>query len=246
MPDANPILPVPPIPDPDWAWFFDIDGTLIELSSEPASLKDKQRLPELLEALHHRVGGALALVSGRSLSNMLQLIAPFRLPLAGCHGIERHLADGSILRPEQSPALKRARKTLTDFTNAHDGLFLEDKGLTLALHYRQAPDLEAACRSVIEQVATDDLGWFSGKMVFEVMSRGYDKGNAVEAFMATAPFRGRKPVFLGDDLPDENGFRAAKAFGGLGILIGPPRSTAAMFQLENVTSMHAWLAALAT
>jgi trehalose 6-phosphate phosphatase len=244
MLDRIPTLPLPPVPDPNWAWFFDIDGTLIELAQEPASLKIKHRLPEILAALQRQLGGALALVSGRSIENILQLIAPFRLPLAGCHGIERRLADGRILRPEPSPDMDRARRIFSDFTKAHDGLFLEDKGLTLALHFRQAPHLEADCQAVAEQAAVGDLNWFPGKMVFEVMARNYTKGSAVEAFMAEEPFRGRKPVFIGDDLPDEDGFETVRRLGGLGILIGPMRSTKAQFRLDSVSALHAWLAKL--
>lgn len=237
-------LPPPPAPSPQWAWFCDIDGTLIELASEPSSLRKSHHLPELLDTVRRRVGGALALISGRTVSNMLELIAPLELPLAGCHGLERRLADGRVLRATPSPRMERARRILRDFVDRHDGVFLEDKTLTLALHYRQAPQLEAACRRVVERVSAGELGLLAGKMVFEVKPRTSSKGTALGAFMETEPFCGRRPVFLGDDQTDEDGFKAAAARGGLGILVGPPRPTHATFRLADVASLHVWLAGL--
>lgn len=241
---AGMILPSPPAPNPHWAWFCDIDGTLIELASEPSSLRTSRNLPELLDALHRRVGGAMALISGRSVSNILALIAPLRIPLSGCHGLERCLADGTVLCPAPSPGIEQARRILRDFADSHDGITLEDKGVTLALHYRQAPHLEAACRNVVTQALSGDLGMLAGKMVFEVKPRGVSKGTALAAFMKTDPFRGRSPVFIGDDLTDEDGFEAAAMLGGRGILVGAARPTKAAFRLEDVPSLHRWLAGL--
>lgn len=242
--DAGMTLSLPPAPNPRWAWFFDIDGTLIELGTEPAPLRVSHNLPELLAALDRRVGGAMALISGRAVSNILALISPLKIPLAGCHGIERHLADGRILRPAPSPGIAHARQLLTSFVNRHDGLRLEDKGVALALHYRQAPHLETACRNAVEQAISSDLGVLAGKMVFEVKPREFSKGTALGAFMALDPFLGRTPVFLGDDLADEDGFEAAATLGGFGILVGPPRPTKAMFRLNDVSSLHLWLTGL--
>ncbi|PKU22739.1 trehalose-phosphatase [Telmatospirillum siberiense] len=244
MHDTGKTLSPPPAPDPCWAWFLDIDGTLIELTGEPSSLRKPHRLPELLEALRRRVGGAVALVSGRSVSNMRALIAPAELPLAGCHGLERRLADGRMLRAPSSPLLAEARATLRAFADDHPGVFLEDKECTLALHYRQVPHLEWACRDAVERTVSGDLGMLSGKMVYEVKPRNFSKGTALRSFMESTPFQGRRPVFLGDDLTDEDGFEAAAALGGIGILVGPVRPTRAEFRLADVPSLHAWLAAL--
>lgn len=234
-------LPLPPAPNPKWAWFFDIDGTLIELASEPASLDVGHSLPALLEALYERTGGALALVSGRSLDNIQKLIAPFRLPMSGCHGIERMLADGSILRPAAAPEIAAARERLSQFAEAHPGTVLEDKGLALAIHFREVPHLAADCKAVIEEVAVGSLGWFSGKMVYEVKPKAYDKGYAIKAFLEMEPFRGRTPVFLGDDQPDEFGFAAVRSLGGVAVLVGAPRPTRASHRLDSVSAVHAWL-----
>jgi trehalose 6-phosphate phosphatase len=244
MHDAGMTLSLPPAPDPHWAWFFDIDGTLIELEAEPSPLRASHALPKLLGAIDRRVGGAVALVSGRTVTNILALISPLEMPLAGCHGVERRLADGRILRPAPAPGIDRARRLLTTFVGRHHGLLLEDKGLTLALHYRQAPHLETACRNVVEQALSGNLDVLAGKMAFEIKPRGYSKGTALAAFMAVMPFQGRTPVFLGDDLTDEDGFEAAAAQGGLGVLVGPPRPTKAMFRLENVSALHIWLTGL--
>ncbi len=241
---AGMILSPPPHPDPHWAWFFDIDGTLIELASEPSSLQRPHHLAELLAAVRQRVGGAMALVSGRSVANILALIAPLEVPLSGCHGLERYLADGRLLRPPPSPRIDRARGMMKAFAEKHPGIVLEDKGLTLALHYRHVPHLEIECAAVVAQAASGDLEVLAGKMVFEVKPRGVSKGTALRAFMETDPFRGRLPIFLGDDLTDEDGFEAVAALGGKGVLVGPPRPTKATFRLQSVPALHDWLAGL--
>lgn len=238
-------LPGPPAPDAGWAWFFDIDGTLIELADEPASLEAGPHLPAFLEHLYHRFGGAMALVSGRTLSNILCLTAPFRLPSAGCHGAERLLADGRILRMPPSQHLARARGILSRFAAAHPDLVFEDKDTVLSLHFRKAPHLETVCRAVVEQAASGDLGWIAGKMVFEIKSRAFNKGSAVQSFLESQPFRGRMPVFVGDDLPDEDAFDAVRRRGGFGVLVGALRPTKALYRLESVSSVHGWLGARA-
>lgn len=237
-------LPAPPAPAPEWAWFSDIDGTLIELADTPASLGNARHLPGLLTALSGRVGGALALVSGRPVANVLRLIAPCRIPLAGCHGLERLLPDGSLIRPPASSDLDRARRILAAFAADHPGVVFEDKDVVLGLHFRKVPQLEAACRAAVEQATSGNLGWFAGKMVFEVKPRGLDKGTAIQAFLDQTPFRGRLPVFLGDDLPDEAGFEVARARGGFGVLVGEPRPTRALYRLESVPAVLAWLSTL--
>lgn len=244
MDDASRMLPLPPAPDPHWAWFFDIDGTLIELAQEPSSPGFRQHLPDLLEAMRRRVDGALALISGRSVSNIMALIAPAELPLAGCHGLEQRLADGQILRTPTSPGLAKARKMLQTFVDGHPEISLEDKETTLALHYRQAPHLAEACRDTVEQALSGDLGLLAGKMVYEMKPRGVSKGTALHSFMKTTPFRGRRPIFLGDDVSDEDGFEAAATLGGLGVLVGPRRPTRAAFHLADVAALHLWLAGI--
>jgi trehalose 6-phosphate phosphatase len=233
----------PPPHHPDWAWFLDVDGTLIDIAPTPSAIHVPPGLPARLAALAVRHGGALALVSGRALDNVLQLVAPFRPPIAGLHGLERRSAAGRVLRPAPLPGLDRLRADLGAFATAHPGVVVEDKDLSLALHYRLAPAAEADCRRAAEAAVAGraDLVVARGKMVFEIRPAGSDKGGAVAAFMAEPPFAGRVPVFVGDDVTDEDGFAAANRLGGHSVLVGPERATLAQWRLPDVAAAGAWL-----
>ncbi len=234
----------PPSPQPDWAWFLDVDGTLIDIAPTPSSICVPPALPGQLAALSARTGGAVALISGRSIDNIRSLVAPYRPNAAGLHGLERARADGPIIRPQQTAGLDHIRNRLMAFAGSHPGLVLEDKDLTLALHYRQAPERQQDARRAVEEAAAAHPGFRvqAGKMVFEIGPAGYDKGAAVRAFMADPPFAGRVPVFAGDDVTDEYGFHAVEALGGISVLVGPERATAAHFHLPDVAACSAWLA----
>lgn len=235
------MIPAPPPPGPDWAWFLDVDGTLIDIAPTPSAIHFPPDLPARLAKLAGRHGGALALVSGRALDNILQLVAPLVPPAAGLHGLERRDAGGRVVRPGPLPGLDAMRAELQAFAAAHPGVILEDKGLTLALHYRQAPALEADCRRAAQRAAPPGFAVAAGKMVFEIRPKGADKGGAVAAFMAEPPFAGRVPVFVGDDVTDEDGFVAANRLGGSSVLVGPERATQARWRLPDVAAAARWL-----
>ncbi|CAA7611325.1 trehalose-phosphatase [Magnetospirillum sp. UT-4] len=236
-------LPPPPPPARHWAWLLDIDGTLIDIAPTPSAIDMPVAVPQLLQALSDCHGGAVALVSGRALENIRALVAPFDPPAAGLHGLERRSADGTVTVPPPFPALADIRRRLAP---AQDwpGVLVEDKGLALAVHYRLAPEREGACRLLVEGIVADhpDFAVLAGKMVLEVKPAGWDKGGAVRAFMAEAPFAGRMPVFVGDDVTDEAGFEAANALGGLSVLVGDWRPTAAGHYLPDIESCRRWLA----
>ena len=181
-----------------------------------------ERLCRMLEQLQRASAGALALVSGRSLEQLDRLFAPLRLSAAGLHGLERrNLLGGAVERRVPDRAiLRRARARLAAFAEAVEGVLLEDKGLTLALHYRQAPDAAARAVAVAEAAAAESGGalvLLRGKMVCELKPPGVDKGQAIVAFMAEPPFAGRRPVFAGDDVTDEAGFAAINALNGVSV-----------------------------
>lgn len=238
-----PQLPPPPAPSDDWAWFLDIDGTLIDIAPTPSAVSIPLQLPTLLDQVSERWGGALALVSGRSLDNVRQLVAPFDPPAAGLHGLERRSADGSLARAHPPADLDQVRGKLGD-AERWPGVLLEDKGLALAIHYRQNPAREADCRALAERVVAEHPSFSvqAGRMVFEVKPRGWDKGAAVRAFMAEPPFAGRRPVFIGDDLTDEFGFAAANELGGLSVLVGARRDSAARYYLPDIEACRVLLA----
>jgi trehalose 6-phosphate phosphatase len=239
-------LPAPPrLRAADIALFLDVDGTLLEIEREPGAVHVPEQLCRILEDLQAATGGALALVSGRSLDQLDQLFSPLCLSAAGLHGLERRNLGSSVERAAPDPAIfERARARLAAFADATAGVLLEDKGLTLALHYRNAPAAAAAAIALAEAAVAESDGalvLLRGKMVCELKPPGVDKGRAIAAFMAEPPFAGRRPVFAGDDLTDEAGFATINQMGGISIRIGAGSPTAATFALEDVSAVQTWL-----
>lgn len=239
------------LPDPadDWALFLDVDGTLLEIAEQPNSVRIDPRLLAILSALLGRFDGALALVSGRSLATLDRLFAPLELVAAGLHGLERRDHAGTIHRPVvDQGGIAEARAAVAEFAAQDPRLLVEDKGLSIALHYRTAPERGPDCdRFASALVARLGAGFIlqRGKMVVEMRPRGPDKGDVVAAFSAEYPFAGRKPVFIGDDVTDEDAFGVVNAAGGHSIRVGPPGATVASWRVGSVDALRAWLANLA-
>ena len=195
--------------------------------------------------LHVRkaIGGRLAIISGRDITTLQQLLSIDGIGLAGVHGLERIRAGGddSGCRPVITANMQQARRDLNALVASRPRLLIEDKGIGIALHYRDAPELEDVARETIQAVAErHELKVQAGKMVYEICEPGPDKGDAVRAFMAEPPFAGARPIFIGDDDTDEVAFAAADALGGFGILVGN-RPTAARYRLADVAAVEAWL-----
>jgi trehalose 6-phosphate phosphatase len=229
-----------------WALFLDVDGTLLDFADHPDGVVPRPATRSLLSRLSRLCDGALALVSGRAIDTIDGLFAPLCLPCAGLHGLERRRVDGGIVR-QCVPAGRLApfRQGLADFVAAHPGTLVEDKGTTVALHYRRRPAAEGEARermaALLRQHGGDgELLLLAGKMVLEVRPAAADKGTAIEAYMAEAPFAGRRPVFLGDDVTDEHGFESVNALGGLTIKVGPG-DTRARHRLDDIDAVMAWL-----
>jgi len=233
-----------PVAYSGWAYFLDVDGTLIEFADSPGGVHVDDALLGLVARLHHACGGALALVSGRALADLEPRLGSIRIPLAGQHGLERRDAAGHRHVHAPPVALKRElRQRLDAIVAQHPGLLLEDKGLTLALHYRKAPQLAAWLHRLLGAwvAQSADLQLQKGKRVLEIKPAGFDKGSAIAEFMAEAPFHGRVPVFIGDDVTDEHGFARVNLLGGHSIKVGAGR-TAAHYRLPDVAGVRAWLA----
>jgi trehalose 6-phosphate phosphatase len=225
--------------------FLDVDGTLIEIANTPQGVYVSEALKELLLADARARDGALALVSGRSLVDVDALFAPLQFAAAGQHGLERRDIHGRVSRVSVAAApLHTARIILSTLVATHPGLLLEDKGTALALHFRLAPELESLAHAAIAAVAADmpEFHVQPGKCVWELKPRAFNKGTAIQSFMAEAPFIGRIPVFAGDDLTDEYAFRAANELGGVSILVGSHRETQAQFALASVAEVLEWIA----
>jgi trehalose 6-phosphate phosphatase len=234
-----------PQPAHDWALFLDFDGTLAEIAEHPDVVSVQPPLPSTLAAVSEALDGALAIVSGRPLLQIDTLLAPLTLPVAGLHGLERRDAGGRVVRADvPTGELKSARRALADFVCGTPGLVLEDKGLTLALHFRQAPTRRAECRRAVDRALANGTGALhvlKGKMVYEIKPVGVDKGRAIAAFLGEPPFAGRVPVFAGDDTTDEDGFALVNRRGGISIRVGDGTATQAGWRAVSVGEFLDWL-----
>jgi trehalose 6-phosphate phosphatase len=227
----------------DQALFLDFDGTLVEIASAPHLVQVPAELPQLLARLTDRLGGAVGVVSGRPLNELARMLAPFSGPIAGGHGLERRGTDGNAAGCLAVPELERFRSLIAAFAERHDGVVFEDKGCTLALHYRQAPSVGALCEALVRQAAEASNGALvavPGKMVIEIMPRSAGKGRAIADFLAGPPFHGRVPVFIGDDTTDEDGFTVVNRLGGASVHVGPG-VTVARHNFATVGEVWAWL-----
>jgi trehalose 6-phosphate phosphatase len=202
------------------AYFFDVDGTLLELRRRPEEVVADEHLRSLLTRLHDATSGAVALVSGRSVADLDRIFAPMALTAAGLHGADIRFPDRTRQVPRPG-LMDDVRPRIAAFADAHDGVWLEDKGATLAVHFRERPELAGEVLAFLSQFQQGrDLAVQEGKMVVELKSALFDKGTAILALLACEPFRGRRPVFVGDDLTDEHGFAAVERIGGIAIRIG--------------------------
>ncbi|KTT71094.1 trehalose-phosphatase [Sphingomonas endophytica] len=226
----------------DASLFLDFDGTLVEIADTPDGVAVGAEVAPLLMRLADRLSGRVAIVTGRPVREVRALIAPATLPVAGSHGLEIAAVDGHIESPERPAALDAALARAHAFATAHPGLLVEDKPFGIGLHYRRAPDAAQAVAELAEQLAAaHDLHVQHGKMVAELRLPGRDKGAAMTLLMTEPERRRTVPVFVGDDVTDEAGFAAAAAMGGAGVLVGPPRDTAATYRVDSVADALVWL-----
>lgn len=232
---------LPPL-SADVALFLDFDGTLAEIAPRPDAVSVPHGLIDTLQRLRHALDGALAVVSGRPLAQLDELLHPLRLPLAGVHGVQRRSADDQV-QQLAAAALEDVRAAVQALAARLPGLLVEHKPGAVALHYRQAPQsgprAEAALRELLAE--RPQLALLHGKMVLEVKPAQASKGQAIRAFLREPPFLGRRPLFVGDDVTDEDGFAAVQAAGGLGVKIGPGPSAAGA-RLPDPAALRDWLA----
>jgi len=238
--------PPPALSPATTAFFLDVDGTLSEIVSDPRDARVASDVRETLEVLAQAAGGALALVSGRSIAQLDGMLHPLILPLAGVHGMERRDIKGQITRMAVDEAAhKRLVSTIEAFTQAHPGLQAEEKPGSVALHFRNVPELAAECLSFMHEQRHNDsrLTLVEGKMVAELKFGTRDKRQAIADFMTEAPFAGRRPFFAGDDITDEAGFAGVNAADGVSVKIGTGDS-AARYRLADPAALAGWLAGL--
>ncbi|WP_159017287.1 trehalose-phosphatase [Cognatiluteimonas profundi] len=240
----TPQRPPPPAPAEDWALFLDVDGCLLDLAGAPDAVVMPRKLPAVLTALSQRLDGAVALISGRALENVERLFVPLQLPIAGLHGLERRSAAGVAPMLPMPPTWDVVREAAASVVASHPGTLLEDKGVALALHWRNAPRAAGELLAFAEATLPRLPGYRlqHGDHVVELRPATGDKGTAIVALLDEPPFRGRMPVFAGDDVTDEAGFAVVNARAGLSVVVGKREPTCAHYALRDPTAVRAWLA----
>jgi trehalose 6-phosphate phosphatase len=236
------------LPDPSRrALFLDVDGTLIDIAATPEAVHVPPELPVLLARLRTGLQGALAIVSGRTIADIDKLLSPYKSVAAGLHGLEMRSPASDIIEHALLPDIQELREPAFWLAQSLPGTLLEDKGATLAFHYRLAPQhgpaLHEGAMSLIAK--RPDLHLLGGKMVMEIKPRNVTKGDAVRRLMAQPPFAGRRPIFVGDDVTDCDGFKAVQALDGSAVVVGPAVLVKPDLSLPNPAAVRAWLNGLA-
>jgi len=223
---------------PSCALFLDFDGTMVDIAPQPHAVHVPEPLICVLQDLKDYLQGAVAVISGRPIAQLDAYLDPLRLAMAGVHGAERRSANGAVHLIDTHP-LDHVEEAARTLAAQHPGLLVENKRGSLALHYRQRPELEELCLRTMQQAVAESPGLtlLRGKMVAEAKPGGASKGRAIEDFLSEPPFAGRKPVFIGDDTTDEVGFSTVQRLGGLGIKVGEG-STSAWGRLADPTTLR--------
>jgi trehalose 6-phosphate phosphatase len=236
-------LPSPPPLPASAALYLDFDGTLAPLAPRPDAVEVPADLPPLLSALQRRLDGALAVITGRRLQDVDARLAPFVFSGAGLHGAELRRAPGGETQLQWNPATRALADALRRRFADDPRILVEDKGASVALHYRQAPSRAQACRdAMLAHAPRKHFEIITGSMVVEARPLGANKGRALQHLSARAPFAGRMPGFIGDDATDEDGFTAAADAGGYGVKVGAG-TTVARYRLASVAELARWLRA---
>jgi trehalose 6-phosphate phosphatase len=230
------------------AILLDIDGTLLDIAMTPHEVRVPPNLRKTLTKLQERTNGALALVSGRSLSDIDLIFAPLKLSAVGGHGAEVRVTPAAANGPPPKPLDKKTRNRLAEVARMGEGIIIEDKGYSVALHYRLAPDKRRAIEDAVAAICGDlpagSVEILPGKSVIEIKKAGFNKGTALRDLMAHAPFAGRRPIFVGDDVTDEAAFAVVPEFDGMAISVGRMVPGVAQ-RFEAPSDVRRWLERIA-
>ena len=250
-PPRSRIRRLPPPPDVrldagHLAVFLDLDGTLVDIAGHPDRIVVNDGLLAMLAKLQRACCGSVAIISGRSIAGIDRHLSPLVLPVAGQHGLERRTAMGTRIELAGPGLLSPLRQALENLLRHQAGVLVEDKGMALAVHYRQRPALASWLHRSVGQLvaARPGLALLRGKRVVEIKPAAADKGRAIAEFLAEPPYQGRRPLFIGDDVTDEAGFAAVNAAGGITVKVGAGR-TVAHHRLPDVAAVLAWLNGIA-
>lgn|SRR5262249_22568182 len=229
----------------NWALFIDVDGTLLDIAERPELVEVPPGIIGDLERVSASLEGALALVSGRPIAWLDAAFRPLRLPMAGQQGAEIRLARDEPVTVNRIVDLERVRAHLRPLVGI-EGIEIEDKGLTIAVHYRQARKRTAVRSQIAEALAALDEGIEAvhGRLVYEVKPRATNKGTGVARLAETTAFSARMPVYFGDDDTDEYAFREVLARGGIAVQVGPSPAPPGCLWIESPGETRRWLAGL--
>ena len=232
-----------------FAIFLDVDGTLVDLVDDPAAIVVEPWMAGALRRISDETGGALALITGRSIAAVDRLFSISGLAVSGLHGAERRGASGVLTGAAATPEFDSAKAAASRWATTGPGLIFEDKGPAFALHYRRVPHMEGAVRGYMAELGRS-VGerWVAqeGKHVVELRPSGLNKGDALKSFMEHAPFAGRRPLAIGDDVTDEAMFAAANALHGVTVRVGAnERPTLAAQEVASPADVRAWLRRIA-
>jgi len=227
------------------AILLDVDGTILDLAPTPREIFVPQSLRDTLARLSKRTGGAVAFVSGRPISELDLIFSPLQLPAIGGHGAELRISAGEAAVPSRLPLLDtNVKRKFAAITEAGPGIILEDKGYSLALHYRLAPDKERIVREAAARICASLAGasieLLPGKLVVEIKQRGVTKAAAVRELMTYQPFAGRLPIFIGDDVTDHSVFEIVPEYNGISVCVGP-RISGVHFCFAQPADVRGWL-----
>ena len=231
------------------AVFLDVDGTLLDIAPTPLEVHVPPQLREALHALWQQLDGAIAFVSGRPIAELDRIFDPLRLPAAGGHGAEiRLLPKGDVRRSRLATLDEDLRADFAQIGKIGKGIIVEDKGYSLAIHYRQAPEYGGEIMknvvAICQHERCDSLEVLPGKLVVEIKPGGYDKGTGLRELMSAEAFKGRRPIFIGDDITDNAAFAALPEFDGTGFSVGGIVK-GATFNFDGPQDVRAWLQRLA-
>ena len=222
------------------ALFLDVDGTLYDIENSPSLIKPCFRLQKKLHTIRNRLGGALGLISGRSLDDLDRIFDNNKIPLAGNHGAQLRDALRTNEYQADTGNIKGIAQKVKESLNEQKDIEIENKGSNLTVHFRNSTiDRKEINKIIMELVKHEPkLTFLKGKEVLEVKPLSHNKGTAISYFMRTKPFIKRRPIFIGDDVSDEDGFETVNKKGGWSVRVGNNKRSKANFFLPNVKSVH--------
>jgi trehalose 6-phosphate phosphatase len=232
-----------PAHDKPWCLFLDLDGTVLDIAATPEAARADAQLIQTLRDLDHALDGAVAIVSGRTIASIDDILKPLRLTAVGLHGGEtRHPGKTAIVHETAQLPVGILLEITTSLADL-DGVFIEDKGGTVAVHYRKRPDAEPLIRRVMQQIGCSSMDFhlLEGRKVFEIVPAGVSKRAAIVNMRTRSPYQGRPAIMIGDDRTDEAAIDAVNGWGGLGLRVAGEHFSAAQADFSGPAEVRDWL-----